>query len=306
MKQQIKIDFTDFWPGFNKQDNYFFHLLNQRYELVISEKPDLLIYSVFGKQHQKYKCLRVLYSGENRGSDFTACDYAFTSDFKAHPRHFRLPFYVYCFPPDRFVKPAQDCEQLLKEKQKFCCMVVSNPGGKVRNRFYDLLNSQKHVDSGGKYKNTIGFRVPDKEAFIKEYKFNLAFENRSWPGYTTEKLPEAMFTSTIPVYWGNPLIHKDFNPKSFLNYHEYGSARALVRRILEVDKDDKLYLQYLSEPWCHGNKLPEQLQPEYYLELFTRMIENPIEPVATKRKSFAFYWQKAGYRLGKMVRRGYL
>ena len=29
MKQQIKIDFTDFWPGFNKQDNYFFHLLNQ-------------------------------------------------------------------------------------------------------------------------------------------------------------------------------------------------------------------------------------------------------------------------------------
>ncbi len=306
MKQKLKIDFCDFWQGFDKQNNYFYNLLKEKYELVISEKPDLLIYSVFGKQHLKYDCLRILYSGENRGSDFTECDYAFTCDHKPHPRHFRMPFYVYCFPPERFVKPELDFEQLLKDKQKFCCMVVSNPGGKVRNRFYDLLNHQKPVDSGGKYKNTLGYRVPDKEAFIREYKFNLAFENRSWKGYTTEKLPEAMFTFTIPIYWGNPLIHQDFNPQSFLNYHEFGSAQALVKRILEVERDDKLYLQLLKEPWCYGNTLPEQFQPEYYLEVFSKLIENPVSPVATKRKSFAFYWHKTGYRLGKILRRGYL
>lgn len=306
MKEILKLDFADFWPGFNKEDNYFHRLLSRSYELQISEQPDLLIFSVFGKQHRSYKCTRVLYSGENRGVDFSACDYAFTGDYSAHPRHFRMPFYVYCFAPERFVKPELDYEAVLAAKQKFCCMVVSNPGGKVRNRFFELLSQVRQVDSGGKYKNNIGFRVPDKEAFLKEYKFNLAFENRSWPGYTTEKIVEPMFVHTIPVYWGNPLIHQDFNSKAFLNYHQYRSAQALIKQMLEVDRNPKLHLQYLKEPWCCGNKLPEQFQPEYLLEIFKRIIENPINPVGSRKKSFGYYLLRSKFRLGKMVRRGYL
>jgi len=306
MKELLTIDFCDFWPGFNKGDNYFYHLLSRKYELQISEKPDLLIFSVFGKRHREYKCTRVLYSGENRGVDFTACDYAFTGDYNPHPRHFRMPFFVYCFPPERFIKPELDYEAVLAAKQKFCCMVVSNPGGKVRNRFYELLSQARQVDSGGKYKNNIGFRVPDKEAFLQEYKFNIAFENRSWPGYTTEKIVEPMLVNTLPIYWGNPLIHKDFNPKAFLSYHQYRSPQALIKHILMVDKDKKLHLQYLCEPWCHGNRLPEQFQPDYLLQVFKMIIETPINPVASKKKSFGYYLQRSKYHLGKLMRRGYL
>ena len=64
----------------------------------------------------------------------------------------------------------------------------------------------KHIDSGGKYKNNIGAPVADKLAFLSEGKFNIAFENSSANGYTTEKLIEAFAAGTIPLYWGDESV----------------------------------------------------------------------------------------------------
>jgi hypothetical protein len=74
---------------------------------------------------------------------------------------------------------------------------VSNASGKVRNRFYNELSKYKQIASGGKVYNNVGYRVPDKLAFIQDYKFCISFENRSYPGYTTEKIVEAFFANTI-------------------------------------------------------------------------------------------------------------
>ncbi len=63
MKQKLKIDFTDFWAQFNKRDNFFWNLLSKHYDLEISEKPDILFYSYFGREFTKYKCFRVLVPG---------------------------------------------------------------------------------------------------------------------------------------------------------------------------------------------------------------------------------------------------
>ena len=35
-------------------------------------------------------------------------------------------------------------------------------------------------------------------------------------GYTTEKVVEPMLVNSIPIYWGNKLIGKDFNKSSML------------------------------------------------------------------------------------------
>ena len=43
----IKINFTDFWGGFDKTDNYFYNLLKQNFNIEISDNPDFLFYSVF-------------------------------------------------------------------------------------------------------------------------------------------------------------------------------------------------------------------------------------------------------------------
>jgi len=44
MKRVIKINFTDFWKGFDKENNYFVKLLSQLYDVRISEEPDFLFH----------------------------------------------------------------------------------------------------------------------------------------------------------------------------------------------------------------------------------------------------------------------
>ena len=75
------------------------------------------------------------------------------------------------------------------------------------------------------YLNNVGGPVKNKIDFIMDHKFTIAFENSSYPGYTTEKIFEPMLVNSIPLYWGNPLVDRDFNTKSFLNFHDYGNRR---------------------------------------------------------------------------------
>jgi len=46
-KKTIKINFKYFWENFNSEDNLFTNLLRKRYNVIISDKPDYLFYSVF-------------------------------------------------------------------------------------------------------------------------------------------------------------------------------------------------------------------------------------------------------------------
>lgn len=85
--------------------------------------------------------------------------------------------------------------------------------------------------------------------FQQQYKFSIAFENTSSKGYTTEKLIEAKAAGTIPIYWGNPEIAKEFNTKSFINCHEYENFDEVIEVIKKIDNDDELYLKYLNEPF---------------------------------------------------------
>jgi hypothetical protein len=90
----IKIDFSDFWDGFNKIDNFFYNLLAEYYNVEISENPDILIYSVFGRNHLKYNCVKIFFSGENIGPNFNECNYSMCFDFLDNDNHYRLPLYV--------------------------------------------------------------------------------------------------------------------------------------------------------------------------------------------------------------------
>ena len=43
----LKINFVDYWPGYDKSNNYFYHLLSTQYNIIIDEEdPDLLFFSV--------------------------------------------------------------------------------------------------------------------------------------------------------------------------------------------------------------------------------------------------------------------
>ncbi|MEI6884482.1 MAG: glycosyltransferase family 10 [Bacteroidota bacterium] len=295
--KKLKLNFSDFDPynQFSKQENYFTRLLSKQYEVEISENPDLLFYSNYGKDFQKYQCTRIFFTVENLRPNYHECDYAFSFDLDPSEKHFRFP--SYCFygnpypyygDPENLTKP-KDPEQIISQKKKFCCFIVSNPFNKIRNTFFHELSKYKQVDSGGRFLNNLGHVVSNKSDFLKEYKFAITFENESYPGYTTEKIFEAMQVNTIPVYWGNPFISSEFNTRSFINCHDLPDFKQAVDQIIRIDNDDALYARYLNEPYFIENKVPQPIREDTVLRKLISIIENNNHiPVGITEKNYSY------------------
>lgn len=122
--------------------------------------------------------------------------------------------------------------------------------------------------------NNIGSPVKDKMSFISDYKFVISFENKSYPGYVTEKIVEPMMVNSIPIYWGDPHINDDINSMSFINVHDFKNIKQATNYVIELDKDDQLYKRVLSEPWFPHNQLNENYLPESLLAKIIYLIEN--------------------------------
>lgn len=279
---KIKIDFADFWTHFNKKHNYFTELLSKHFDIEFSDQPDFLIYSCYGQNHLNYYCYKIFYNGENLRVNWNSCDYAFSFDYLDDERHFRLPNWIWYQNPALLLQEKPPLNKLLETKIGFCNMVVSNPLAKKRIEFFHKLSQYKRVDSGGRYLNNIGGPVVDKLKFIRNYKFTIAFENSSFPGYTTEKIFEPMLSGSIPIYWGNTEVGRDFNTSSFLNWHQFGSDEKLIDYIIKLDSDDTLYGQLWEEPWFKNNKLPDCVNEERIILMFDKIFSQ-----ATKTKPVA-------------------
>ena len=284
----LKINFTDFWPNYDKTDNYFYNLLKTNYDLVIDEKPEILFYSSFGLEYLKYKCTRIFYTGENLRPDFTACDFAFTFDFLAHKKHFRLPLYSIYIDHHNMLtqleqkKTREEATQIWKDKTKFCCMVVSNPNCTKRIEFFKQLSKFKKVDSGGGVLNNVGGRVDNKMEFIKDYKFVISFENNDQDGYTSEKIMEPIVQDCIPIYWGNKLVVKDFNSQRFIDYNQFESEKDLIKRILDLDQNDELAIDMIVQPPFSKSKISHQEEHKQVLGILITIVENNKKPIALR------------------------
>ncbi len=249
MRRKIRINFSDFWHPDTleaKKNNLLYRLLSKRFDLEICDQPDFLLFSCFGVDFIRHQCTRIFYTGENVRPNYSLCDWAFSFDYSDDPRNFRLPYYFF-FDLAPLIQP-HDVEALWCAKTGFCSFVVSNAKSRPRLRFLDKLSRYKKVDCGGKVRNNIGHRVPDKQAFLRAYKFNIAFENESYPGYSTEKIAEAFLANTVPIYWGNPLVSRDFNPHAFVNCHDFRNLDQVVEFIVELDRNDDQYKKYLGAP----------------------------------------------------------
>ena len=305
-KPTVRIDFSDFY-GINKNDNYFTRLLSRAYNVELSDKPDLLIYSDIGHMNRLYNCKKLFWSGETIRPDFSRYDYALSCYYIDDPRHMRLPYYVLgCdFPPEDLLKSSGEADRVINEQREFCSFVVSNGNPKRSGRridFFHKLSRYKRIDSGGKALNNIGKQLPPerraKYDFLKGYKFNLCFENKETPGYTTEKLVEAAWARCVPIYWGNPLVARDFNPRSFLCLHDFASEDAFIEKIIEIDQDESQYRAILDEPFFNENRINEYYSEERLLEFFARVFSDQSVPISRRRK----IWDVGRWRLAKMMR----
>jgi hypothetical protein len=56
-----------------------------------------------------------------------------------------------------------------------------------------------------------------KWELLQDFAFNLCPENGMYPGYYTEKIPEAFFAGCLPITWADDNVRVDFNPNAFIN-----------------------------------------------------------------------------------------
>ncbi|MFP6236326.1 glycosyltransferase family 10 domain-containing protein [Helicobacter pylori] len=268
--------------GFRRFILYF--ILSQHYTITLHQNPnepsDLVFGSPIGSarkilSYQNTK--RVFYTGENEAPNFNLFDYAIGFDeLDFNDRYLRMPlYYAYLHYKALLVNDTTSPYKLkalytlkkpshkFKEnhpnlcavmngktdplKRGFASFVASNPNAPMRNAFYDALNSIEPVAGGGSVKNTLGYKVKNKSEFLSQYKFNLCFENSQGYGYVTEKILDAYFSHTIPIYWGSPSVAKDFNPKSFVNVHDFKNFDEAIDYVRYLHTHPNAYLDMLYE-----------------------------------------------------------
>ncbi|WQS10027.1 fucosyltransferase [Helicobacter pylori] len=266
--------------------NILYFILSQRYTITLHQNPnkpqDLVFSNPLGSarkilSYQNAK--RVFYTGENESPNFNLFDYAIGFDeLDFRDRYLRMPLYY-----DRLHHKAESVNDTtapykikdnslyalkkpshcFKEnhpnlcavvdgktdplKRGFASFVASNANAPKRNAFYDALNSIEPVTGGGAVRNTLGYKVGNKSEFLSQYKFNLCFENSQGYGYVTEKILDAYFSHTIPIYWGSPSVAKDFNPKSFVNVHDFNNFDEAIDYIKYLHTHPNAYLDMLYE-----------------------------------------------------------
>jgi len=301
MKPTIRVAFAAFWPGFHP-DHFrrFFPFVYDKYDIVPSQDPDVVFYSVFSQAFQPYanpslrppitriapgKYVRVFLTGENFEPDMSTCEFAMTfSSLVDHENHLRLPLWVYenrawGYGPERLIKRADiDWEKVAAEKTQFCNFVYLHPVP-FRDAIFNQLKAYKRVDSAGSHLNSMnGWTVPmtpsrvgAKVEFFGRYKFTLAIENSIWPGYMTEKLVDPMFAHSIPIYIGDPQAQLSFDTSSYIDFSRFPTINQMLEFVREVDNDRALYLKLLAAPYYRNNVIPEYARDATTLAFFDRI-----------------------------------
>lgn len=286
----IKLNYAGVGEDFNKEQNLIYDILKiNGYDVQIVDDPDYLICDFSGENRYGY-CgttpVRIMYSCENYIPDFNLVDYAISPyPVQFGDRHFHLPACIW--PRDHWMALAERDRNydrsILEEKTCFANFISSHESEfNIRGDFFKKLNEYKRVESAGSYLNNMpGGEVVNwldgtKAALQKKCKFTLCFESTDHYGFNTEKIMDAFYSDTIPVYYGSSTVAEIFNRDAFINVADFASFDDAIARIMELDQDDEKYLAMLRQPILMDSEYPKQLENalgEYICHIFDQPLE---------------------------------
>ena len=290
MKKTIKLNYAGVEKEFNKKQNLIYDILTLNgYNVEISDDPDYLICDVFGENPFEY-CgtpqVRIMYTGENIIPDFNLIDYSICPyPIQFGDRNFHLPTCVW--PRSHWValpeKNRDYTMEFVKGKEYFANFICSHESEySIRGNFFKQLCQYRRVEAPGSYLNnmpggeTVNWKDDSKTDFQRKCKFTLCFESTLHEGFVTEKIMDAFYADTIPIYYGGTAAAQIFNRDAFINVAEFDSFEAAIERIKELDQDDEQYLAMLRQPILVDPEYPAKLEPalqEYICHIFDQPLE---------------------------------
>lgn len=298
----VKIKFVGHCDGFAPDWSQIYNILVKHYDVqIVEEDPDYILCDIFDEQefnYCQYPQVRIMECGENYIPDFNLVDYAICRyPLQLGDRNFYLPGCA--IREERWLpmleKDRNYPDDFVQNKTYFASFIASHESEYgIRGDFFRKLSQYKRVESPGTYLNNMDGSCPvrwdndSKIQFQRKCKFSLCFESTSHDGFITEKLSDGFFSDTIPVYYGSPSAAKIFNPKAYINCHDYDSFDQVVERIKELDQDDEQYLAMMREPIFVDDTYPKRLVDD--LEAFVlHIFEQPVEKAF--RRSRIYYAQ---------------
>ena len=255
MGKTVKIAFVDFHPGFVLENSLLYRTLLQNYTVELSQEPDFIFYSDYGERHLKYDCVRIFCTRNGIAPDFNFCDYAIGSDYiTLGDRYFRFPNYYldaenFALMNDKTYFTSDN----IRSKGNFCGFWYgADESTPERELFFERLGAYRAIDAAGPLHNSQEGVISEKIPFLEHCKFTIAFEECSHPGLTTSVLTQAFAAQTIPIYWGNPFIGREFNTQAFVNCHDFRSWSEVIEAVRRIDQSDELYLKMMRTPALTG------------------------------------------------------
>jgi hypothetical protein len=105
----------------------------------------------------------------------------------------------------------------------------------------------------------------DKQAYLKQFVFNICAENASVKGYVTEKIFQAIEGGTIPIYWGDENPEPNvLNHERVIFWEESRSENILetIEKLYLDEETRKKFLQQSVFTDCAANEIHN-----YFLQL---------------------------------------
>lgn len=268
----VKIKFVGFWDGFDPDTLFVYRILKKYYNVQVTDDADYIICSAFGEVpycYCEYPQVRIFTSGENYTPDFNLVDYGISNyPITFLDRHFRHPGILDAYGHGQSLqhKDRNYTAEWLQSKSRFCNFITSHDSEyNIRGDFFKKLCQYKRVDSPGAYLNnmdtpiSVNWMDDSKTEFQRTCKFTLCFERVAHPGFCTEKISDAFFADTIPIYFGDSHIDEIFNPKAFIDVSRFDSWDGAIQKIIELDTDDEKYLEMMRQPIFVDPEYPEKV-----------------------------------------------
>ncbi len=293
--KKLKIAYVCQFPGY--ENDFIFRLIKHLHasgvEQVSPKLCDLLIVGPFAQKwlglrlkfRSVYKLImagrryapRTLYqTGENTRWNAIPADFSISSDLGVSAtNHFRFPLWMSMFDwthegftskgVDRF-GPLVKIDQLLRplgpqKGRRAQAVLISSHLKEPRVTLLNAVKSVMEVDCYGEAFASLSSRASRdflKVDVCRDKQFALCPENSLYPGYYTEKIPDAFACGCIPITWCDGNVCHDFNPNAIINMARYaatgyaeGLRAALEPKSLEMLRDQPLLL---NRPTLDGIK----------------------------------------------------
>jgi len=215
---------------------------------------------------RQYQPLKLFHTQENVRHDFVDADYSVSFDLGVQSdNHFRLPYWMEMIDWSHEgiqgnINPRYGELLALKNltsplgdrylKRGGSCALLSSHLREPRASLFRALEKVIPIEGFGAHFNkeiknhhSSGFL---KKNILDRFSFNLCPENGLYPGYYTEKIPEAFNSGCLPITWADENISADFNTKAFINMHPLASQG--YESVSAVLSDQKILARYAHEP----------------------------------------------------------